>query len=248
MDTSSFQPISYSRRIIIVENDHELGDGLMKFLGIFGYEVLAVGSALEFYRAIEQYDCCLAIIDVGLPDQNGLLLVEYLRNNSDMYILMLISKQMIDDKLTCYRAGADMLLEKPVDFRELSAILGNIFDRIGSPERAAQPQANHPAKTPEGVSWKIMRDGWALISPKGESISLTLKEFKFLLSLSNTSAMAVSRKELLKTLEYQNDEYGHRALESLVHRLRNKTATLGSSPIKTAHGVGYSFTAPVNIV
>jgi len=220
----------------------------VKFLGIFGYEVLAVGSALEFYRVINQYGGCLAIIDVGLPDQNGLVLVEYLRNNSDIYILMLTSKQTIDEKLACYQAGADMLLDKPVEFRELSALLPNIFNRLGKPECIVYSQVNHHVQVPEDISWKIMRDGWVLISPKGDSVGLTLKEFKFLLSLSNTSAMAVSRKELLKTLEYQNDEYGHRALESLVHRLRNKTAALGSSPIKTAHGVGYSFTAPVNIV
>lgn len=85
------------------------------------------------------------------------------------------------------------------------------------------------------IFWKIKKDGWLLISPGCYSIELTLKEFKFLTTLSASSSLAISRQKLLNSLEYQNDNNRNRALESLAHRLRNKTAGLGRSPIKTAN-------------
>jgi DNA-binding response OmpR family regulator len=245
------------RRIIIVEYDVELRSSLVRFLGIHGYEVVAAGSALEFYRMIDHSSFSLAIMGVGIPDQSSLVLVEYLRKNTVMHIVMLVSNNTIEDRLSCYQAGADMLLEKPVDFRELSALLSNVFYRIDN--RSVYDEfAEIPAESAlyskrkravdNAIAWKIMSDSWRLLSPAGDSIELTLKEFRFLTALCCSTSEAVPRKELLETLEYRNDEYGNRALESLVHRLRSKTATLGTSPIKTAHGVGYSFAAPVNIV
>jgi len=245
------------RRIIIVEYDAELRSSLVRFLGIHGYEVVAAGSALEFYRMIDHNSFSLAIMGVGIPDQSSLVLVEYLRKNTVMHIVMLITNNTIEDRLSCYQAGADMLLEKPVDFRELSALLSNVFYRIDNRSAFGGFTENLPDTLPynerkkvvdDALAWKIMSDGWRLLSPGGDSIDLTLKEFRFLTALCCATCTAVPRKELLETLEYRNDEYGNRALESLVHRLRSKTAMLGTSPIKTAHGLGYSFAAPVNIV
>jgi DNA-binding response OmpR family regulator len=244
------------RRIIVVEKDAELRISLVRFLGILGYEVVAAGTALEFYRMIDYNRFSLAILNVGVSDPSGLALVEYLRSNTLMHIVMMVTNATIEDRLSCYRAGADILLEKPLDFRELSALIGNIFARIdncsssgalkqGISDSLVRKQNEEYA---EFSSWKIMTDGWRLISPRGDAIELTLKEFRFLTTLSSTSSVAVSRHELLKTLEYRNDEYGNRALESLVHRLRSKTDGLGCSPIKTAHGIGYSFAAPVKIL
>ena len=104
MIESSFQQRQASRRIIIVEHDSDFRYGLVKFLKVLGYEVVAVGSALEFYRMIDQYDCCFAIMDIELPDQDGLVLVEYLKKNTDTWIVMLTQKRTVDCKarLTVY--------------------------------------------------------------------------------------------------------------------------------------------------
>jgi len=246
------------RRIIIVEYDAELRSSLVRFLGINGYEVVAASSALEFYCMIDRNSFSLAIMGVGILDQSSLVLVEYLRKNTVMHIVMLITNNTIEDRLSCYQAGADMLLEKPVDLRELSALVSNVFFRIdnhlqvsaGFTESRSDIMLYNKRNrvVDDTLAWNILSDGWRLLSPGGDALELTLKEFRFLMALCCTTSTAVPRKELLETLEYRNDEYGNRALESLVHRLRNKTAILGTSPIKTAHGVGYSFAAPVNIV
>lgn len=244
------------REVIIVESDSDLRRGLLKHLSIAGYEVIAVGSALEFYRLIDHYTCRLAIMDIGLPDQSGLVLVEYLKKNTDIYVVMLTTSDSVEERIGYYRAGADALLVKPVDFREITALIGNVFDRIDKngelinfDEKSINSKlSDGHVSADESLSWRLSSDGWRLISPAEGSIELTLREFKFLVILSRSPDIAVSRSDLLMALDYRNDEYGNRALESLVHRLRGKMNAFGSSPIKTAHGVGYSFTAPVKVL
>ena len=235
------------KQVIIVEDDADLRESLFKFLSLDGYNVVAVGSALEFYRIIAQHSYALAIIDIGLPDQSGIVLAEYIKQNTGMRIIMLTAHTAIEERLASYNAGADVFIVKPADFRELSALVANILGRIG-PISDAGSEPEELVLSKDGQQWTILRDGWLLVDPQGKTVKLTLKEFEFLLFLANTRTIAASRQELLKSLEYQNDEYGNRALESLVHRLRRKAAALGSSPIQTAHGVGYSFSAPVSVV
>lgn len=85
------------------------------------------------------------------------------------------------------------------------------------------------------------------MNPLGESVSLTIREFQFMLQLATSREIAVSRKELFQCLRYRDDKHGNRALESLVHRLRKKTLAGGKPLIQTAHGYGYSLSSPVEV-
>lgn len=167
-----------------------------------------------------------------------------------------MTSESIDDRLTYYQVGADVFFAKPVDFRENTAVLNNAFGCIISnsvgtsdcrmlpSERAVQSFLNNESIT----RWRLLNDGWSLVSSHGDSVDLTLGEFKFLLKLSRSPAIAVSRKDLLQTLEYQHSAYSNRALESLVHRFRSKISVLGTVSVKTAHGIGYSFAASITIL
>lgn len=247
------------QRIIVVEDDEEIRRELVTYLNNKGYETFAVGSALDFYKSIDYSVRCLAIIDISLRDQSGIILVEYLKKNTDVYILVLVTNNVTEERIACYHAGADSILAKPYDIKEIAALIQNIYSRHNNqPENGfgnsimqthnAISVSAEGLLTREGPSWTLMSEGWILITPGGDSIELTLREYKFIRALSQSNSIAVSRKELLQILEYQNDEYGNRALESLVHRIRTKTAIYGSAPIKTAHGVGYSFAAVVNLL
>jgi two-component system OmpR family response regulator len=234
-------------KILIVEDDKDLRESMLKYLVGNGLDVVAVGSAIEFYRTIALNSYALAIIDRGLPDQSGLVLVKYLRGNTDMRVIMLTALASIDEKLEGYDAGADVYLAKPADFREILATINNLLGRIEViPNTGMEIIKSVVAEN--NKQWQLRRSEWLLINPEGQSVKLTLKEFEFTLFLATTETIAASRKELLKLLEYQNNESGNRALESLVHRLRTKTAVLGSFPIQTAHGVGYSFSVSVLVV
>ncbi|MBV5303707.1 MAG: response regulator transcription factor [Chlorobium sp.] len=231
-----------SKRLIIVEDDPLLRQDMIEYLTLAGYDVTGVGSAADFYHEVRTHHYVLAILDVGLPDQSGLVLAEYLRKNSSLRIIMLTALSSSDDKFAGYRSGVDIYMTKPVDCRELAASIGNLIERI----TAALPP---PAAAAAASSWKLLRSTWELQTPAGDTISLTAKEFEFITCLvAPNQQTTVQRQDALKALGYQLNEYGNRSLEALVHRLRQKVEALNCPfPVKTSRGIGYSFTADLVI-
>lgn len=226
----------YSRSVILVEDEPDIRVNLADYLARVGYTVTAVDSGLAFYHALAEQPFSVAVIDLGLPDMDGLQLVEYLRNNSTMRCVILTARTSLDDRVFGYDSGADIYLCKPVDGRELAAALNRLILR-GSHE---PPSAAN--------QWRLKIQQSTLISASLAVISLTSKEFDFVRYLGGTTGETMSRADILAALGYQNDEFGNRALESLIRRLRRKIeAACGTSPILTRHAVGYSFSAPLVI-
>jgi two-component system, OmpR family, response regulator len=238
------------KRVIIVESDNERKESLLGHLSDQGYKVTGVGSAGDFYQLLFSSERCdLAVIDIGLPDQSGFVLAEYVRKNTDAWIIVLYSGNSVEERLAGYESGADLCMAKPVDVRELEAVITNMFhrmDALQSPQFKTTVSHEPAAVEEESGSWKLMRNEWSLLTPHGDSIALTAKEFDFMLSLVLQSSAIVTRQYILKILGYQPNEQGNRALESLIYRLRRKTETFGYGfPIKTYRGVGYCLAVPV---
>lgn len=229
-------------RVIIVEDDIYLRKSVIEYLTIEGYDVTGACSAREFYYHIFAQTFAVVILDIGLPDQNGLVLAEYARKNSDMRIIMFTARCTIEDKLAGHEAGADIYLVKPVDFRELSASITTLLGRL---EKAQYEPTQLIA---EQSSWRLIRNKWLLLTPQKATIKLTAKELEFMILLvSNTNATA-ARLDLLNNLGYHNNESGNRSLESLIKRLRHKFTLLNiESPIQTTHGIGYSFVEDITV-
>jgi DNA-binding response OmpR family regulator len=239
-----------SKRIIVVEDDRDFRESMVEYLVLAGFDVTGVASALEFYQRISQQQYLMVILDIGLPDQNGLVLAEYVRNNTDMRIIMLTAQSSLDSKVTAYRSGADIYLVKPIDFAELAASLQSILGRLDFPPTKKQDTGTpEPAEEREIIPWKLIRNEWRLCPPEGAAIKLTSKEFDLLELLASHPNKVVERHVLLKALDYDNDEFGNRALDALVHRLRRKKDGLNCRiPLKTAHGSGYGFSEPIIII
>ena len=169
-------------RIIIVEDDRDLLENMVEYLTLLGYEVTGAASAGEFYYHLSQQTYLLAALDIGLPDQSGLVLAEYVRKNTSMWIIMLTARSTLDDKLAGLKSGADFYLVKPVDCSELAATIANLFMRFD--ETPAVPEQELLREADTLAQWKLERNGWKLVTPKGDSIKLTSKEFEFIASLS----------------------------------------------------------------
>jgi len=232
------------KRIIIVEDDQDLLENMVKYLTLAGYEVTGATSAGEFYYHLSQQTYMLAVLDIGLPDQSGLVLAEYVRKNTDMWIIILTARSTLDDKLAGLKCGADLYLVKPIDCRELAATIANIFMRID--KSPAVPEPELLKETDTFAQWKLERNNWILVTSRGDSIQLTSKEFEFIAFLSLQSNTIVARRDILKILNYPSTEQSSHALESMIHRLRKKVEEAGCEfPVKTSHGVGYSLSADI---
>ncbi|MBN1928729.1 MAG: response regulator transcription factor [Chlorobiaceae bacterium] len=245
--------MSHLQNIIVVEDDSDFRESLVEYLSLAGFSVAGVSSALEFYNGITRQSYQIVVLDIGLPDQNGLVLAEFIRNNTDMRIIMLTAQSSLDSKISAYHAGADIYLVKPVDLAELTASIRSLLGRIGAvmepPAAAKGPAAAPSPAMAVEPGWTLSRHECSLLSPQGSKVSLTSKEFDFLEKLAASPYQVVERQELLKTLAYDNDELGNKALDALIHRLRRKKEYLDLRiPLKTIHGVGYSFAAPIEMV
>lgn len=236
-------------RIIMVEDDNDFRESLMKYLKMNGYDIIGVGTAMEFYQHIAAEKYMIAIVDIGLSDQSGLVLGEFVRKNTDMRIIMLTARASVDDKLAGYTSGADIYLVKPVDFREVIAAISTILERLnGDPSQLLRRDEEHALLPEKKNPWKLVRSQWLLLAPEGEEIRLTSKEFEFLFCVASNHQRVAKRKEIFHAMCYKEDDSRCAAIEALVHRLRRKTEINGAtSPIKTIHGVGYRFTADIVI-
>ncbi|MEI7824742.1 MAG: response regulator transcription factor [Chlorobiaceae bacterium] len=234
-----------NRPVIIVEDDKPLRNSVVKYLTLDGYQVTGVGSAQEFYQQIFAKSYAVAIIDVGLPDQSGLILAEYVRKNTDIRIIMFTARASIDDQLAGHLAGADIYLVKPVDLRQLSVSIATLLSRMPT---SAHFITEKPPEPPLPEAWRLIPMQWTLQSPLGVCIKLTTKELDFMTMLVSPQKAVIARLELLKNLGYFNNESGNHSLQSLVNRLRYKIQSCCSlSPIQTSHSVGYIFIDEITI-
>jgi DNA-binding response OmpR family regulator len=222
-------------RIILIEDDPALRNSVADYLTRIGYDVTSVESGLRFYHAMAEQTFAAAIIDLGLPDIDGLQLVEYVRKNTTMHCIILTARGSVDARIAGYDSRAELYLVKPVDCRELAAALASMLQRKIEGGFASDEQC-----------WRLNRQSAALVTPAAALVSLTSRELDFLICLAESQEEAVPRSTILDTLGYRDDDFSNRALESLIRRLRRKIeAIVGSSPILTRHGVGYSFSAPL---
>ncbi len=229
-------------KVIIVEDNRDLRESLVECLNLAGHDAGGVGSCLEFYRALAESSYSIAVVDVGLPDQCGFVLAEYIRKNTAMGVIILTARDAVEDRVRGYDSGADLYMVKPVDCRELAAAIANLAVRLGD-------------RTPEGgrssapESWHLVRQTWRLVTPAGLAVLLTAKEMQFMECLALNMGKPVRRDALLAALGYRDDEYANRAMDSLVRRLRRKIEEELRllPPIKTVHAVGYCFSAPIVI-
>ncbi|NTW55787.1 MAG: response regulator transcription factor [Chlorobiaceae bacterium] len=240
-----------NRRVIVVEDDRDFCDSLVEYLRLSGLDVTGVDSALEFYKTIADAEFDVVVLDIGLPDQNGIVLAEYIRNNTDMRIIMLTAMTSLESKISAYKAGADIYLVKPIDFSELSASIFSILGRLDSnlTGEAEQEQKRISVPNLHESKWKLVRGDQSLMTPDGDKINLTAKECDLIERLAETPNDVVVRQEILNALDYENNDFGNRALDALIHRLRMKNRNLGRRiPVKTSHGTGYCFSAPIVVV
>jgi len=216
--------------ILLVEDDRSIAQALERALCKQGYNVEAVGTGTAALHTIAAEPPDMVILDLGLPDMDGLEVLETVRNRGlDLPILLLTARAGLDDKIAGLDSGADDYLPKPFEITELFARL-RVMERRLTTSKTAKI-------TIGGVTLDICHH---TVSLDGEPVDLARREFMLLKTLMENAGRIQTRDSLERRLYGWSEEVASNALEVHVHHLRRK---LGAEFIKTVRGVGYKVDA-----
>lgn len=241
MSNDSTHPL----RVCLIEDNTPLREEMVFGLGLLGFTTTGFDSAEAFYRGLVDQRFDLAVIDIGLPGEDGLSLARRLRTSGGVGIVILSGHGQLDDRLRGL-TSADFYLVKPVDLRELAAVLLNLGRRIVL-ENEHSPSTTSRRDTVMASRWQLRDNDWTLVAPSGECVPLTASERIFLHALVAANGTPVSPDTLAIALGKNPYEFDTHRLQVLVSRLRKKTTVLGLTlPVLPVRGTGYRFqNAPI---
>ncbi|MBP7394426.1 MAG: response regulator [Zoogloea sp.] len=213
-------------RILLVEDDRLLGDGVKAGLAGAGFAVDWVRDGEAALAALAAESFTAIVLDLGLPRRDGLSVLSALRGaGNTVPVLVLTARDQVVDKVRCLDLGADDYVVKPFDLDELAA-------RLRALVRRSQGRADASLRHGDLVLDPAARSA----SLKGVPVALTGREFDLLRMLLDAAGRVLTRRMLDEQLYVWGEAVGSNALEVHIHHLRRK---LGSELIRTVRGVGY---------
>ena len=189
-------------------------------------------------RVFARGDVDVVMLDINLPNEDGLSLLRELRRQSEVGIIMVTGRQDVVDRIVALELGADDYVTKPYNMRELLPRAKNLARRVAA-ARANSP--DEPKKQFDG--WTLDIPHWTLTSPEGEEVRLTRAEFELLATFVANRGRVLTRDGLIDHVSHRDRDPLDRTIDVLVGRLRRKIEKDPTSPrrIITVHGVGYVF-------
>ena len=227
---------SSAAHVVIVEDDREMRELLRHELGRQGYAVTAVDRAAAATAAVASGKPDAVILDVWLPDANGIELCQQWRDAGvRIPVLMLTARSDVGSRVAGLEAGADDYLCKPFALAELRARLGALLRRGGRQMRG------HILRRGNVRVDFDRRQAW--VGP--DEVAITRREFELLERLAESAGRAVSRDELLRDVWGEVTREAAASLEVIVARLRRKLdPPAGPSLVRTVRGYGYALVEP----
>ncbi|MCP4896175.1 MAG: response regulator transcription factor [bacterium] len=222
------------KRILIVEDDKAIADVVDFAIARAGYETRLASTASMARRQMSKPGLDLIVLDLGLPDGDGLELCRDLRRASDVPVLMLTCRDEELDRVLGLETGADDYMVKPFSTRELIARVRSILRRVEGRVTTSSNQRLCLGR----VELRIPEH---LVSIAERTVDLTAIEFKLLESLLRTPARVFSRSELIERVYSDECFITERTVDSHIKGIRQKFASIepGADPIETVFGVGY---------
>jgi two-component system response regulator VicR len=230
------------KRILVVDDEKPIADILQFNLQKEGYEVICAYDGEEALQKVEEVMPDLILLDIMLPQKDGMEVCREVRKKYDMPIIMLTAKDSEIDKVLGLELGADDYVTKPFSTRELLARVKANLRRHS--QAAAQEDVNDTNEIIIGSL--VIRPDAYIVLKRGETIELTHREFELLHYLAKHIGQVMTREHLLQTV-WGYDYYGDvRTVDVTVRRLREKIEDNPSHPswIVTRRGVGYYLRNP----
>jgi two-component system, OmpR family, response regulator len=239
-------------RLIVVDDEPELREILSDYLTRYGFTVRTAASGAELDACLAVEDADLLILDLAMPEEDGISIARRIRARGTMPILMLTAAGDIVDRVVGLEVGADDYVTKPFDPRELRARVRALLRR-SEPRAVAEPAVpprprNSDANLVRFGLLSLDTDGRRLVRDNGEIVALTSMEFELLTVFSHNPNRVLTRDRLLDLAHHRGTEPFDRSIDIRIARLRRKIEADPSKPqvIKTMHGSGYMFVSPTS--
>ncbi len=236
--------------VLTIEDDENLRFVVQGFLEDQGYHVLTGSNGRELLEKIQNVHVDVILLDLILPDSDGLNLMAQVRKHTAAPIIVVSGKDDPTDKILGLELGADDYIGKPFEMRELYARIKAVLRRSSGAVHAANDLTSRveAAKLRFG-DWIMDRASFDVYDVNGKSADLTTAEFKLLEILLNASGRALTREQLFELGRGQDYQSYDRAVDIHIARLRKKLGDNPKSPhlIKTVRGIGYMFCEPVTV-
>ncbi len=225
-------------RILVVDDEASLRELVRSYLLKEGFEVYLAGNGSEAIEGVRRHHPDVVVLDIMLPGMDGFQVLQEIRKESDVYVVMLTARSEEMDKVMGLTMGADDFLTKPFSPRELVARIRAIQRRSRSHSAPETPKSNRQ------LSFADLR-----IDPAGrevyigtERVELTTLEFDLLMALVSYPGTVMTREQLIEKV-WGYDFYGDdRVVDVHIKELRKKLRdTQPPQMIKTIRGVGYKF-------
>lgn len=217
-------------RILLIEDDTLIGDGLKVGLTKLGFTVDWFVSGESGFQALTAAPWDAVVLDLSLPERDGLdILRQWRQQGQDVPVLILTARDALDQRVQGLQLGADDYLCKPFALTEVAARLQALIRRRHG---QLQPELKHGKV--------VMMPGGHSVMCDGEAVSLKSRELALLELFLRNPGRVLTRGQLEEKLYSWDEDVSSNAVEVHIHHLRKK---LGSQFIRTVHGVGYTLGA-----
>lgn len=221
-------------KILMIDDDVQLSELVNEFLSSKKYNVIIKHNPIEALEFLKKNKIDIIILDIMLPEMDGFQVLQKIRHNLSIPVIMLTARGEVTDRIVGLELGADDYLPKPFEPRELLARIQSILRRSHS-DAALIEYVKFKGLVIDKVKQDVIMDG--------THISLSTTEYEALLLFIENAGETLDREFLVENLRGISWQSYDRSIDVLVSRLRSK---LGETPsitrfIKTIHGVGYKF-------
>jgi len=231
-------------RCLVVDDDNEIRSAVQAYLQRFGMAVTTAANGAEMRRIVGGGGLDVIVLDLMLPDENGLSLCRWVQETTTVPVIMLTAQGDASSRVLGLELGADDYLGKPFEPRELVARINAVV------RRARKGSDDKPgfARTARFDGWTFDRVLRQLVSPEQVVVALSSAEYRLLSAFVDQPGRVLSRERLIELTRAPGVEINDRSIDLAVSRLRQKLGDPPREPrlIRTLRGEGYLFDAKVS--
>ncbi len=237
-----------SAHILIIDDDKDVRDAVERYLSQQGYRLTSAGDGRSAAKLLETQTFDLVLLDLILPDEDGLDIAREIRGHSSVPIIMLTGRADEVDRIIGLEMGADDYIVKPFSLRELGARIKSVLRRAAPSQSVTEAGSGEVA---EFAGWRLDIANRQLYDPDDGPVEITSGEFDLLLTMVQHPQRTMDRDQLIAALTHADEDsdkaMSRRSVDVQVLRLRRKLESDTRRPvlIKTVRGAGYFFAAKV---